>query len=311
MAVAAHASHRLQSLAYLGAWSRTDLLEARLLAELEYEGVTVTSIDELFGDTAARIRDTFGIAAELTRESSQASSGMWTQRESSTDLRPDVLLTRVPALYLLGLDSRLLSLVHRYLRLPVAYHGAAVRCSKVDGGGVGTRLWHQDAEDFHVFRVLVYGHQRPGRRPVRIHPAQLCAALQGFSGGHLRARQRADEPHRAAWPWKLRPGGHRGDRRYRAGLPSRIIADGPRAHRHHDRLFLASAALPAAGDDPLPDGKPGGGTEGGGTTGHACPRVRLATHPGDAVVGAPASARGRTVTAGAARLACPLGTDQA
>jgi len=179
-----HASHRLQSLAYLGAWSRTDLLEARLLAELEYEGVTVTSIDELFGDTAARIRDTFGIAAELTRESSQASSGMWTQRESSTDLRPDVLLTRVPALYLLGLDSRLLSLVHRYLRLPVAYHGAAVRCSKVDGGGVGTRLWHQDAEDFHVFRVLVYMNDvTPGGGPFEYIPRSCAPRYKDFPAG--------------------------------------------------------------------------------------------------------------------------------
>ncbi|HEX4049384.1 MAG TPA: hypothetical protein VHY19_00700 [Steroidobacteraceae bacterium] len=176
-----HASHRLQSLAYLGAWAGTGVQDAKIIADLEYEGVHVTSIDELFGEAAPQIRATFGIATELTHESSQASSGTWTRRESSTDLRPDVLLTRVPALYLLGLDTRLLSLVHRYLRLPVAYHGAVVRCSKVDGSGVGTRLWHQDAEDFRVVRVLVYMNDvNPGGGPFEYVPRHCGPRYKDF-----------------------------------------------------------------------------------------------------------------------------------
>lgn len=179
-----HASHRLQSLAYLGARSGVGIQEARAIADLEYEGVHVTSIDQLFGDAAPRILQTFAIAVELTRESSQASSGAWTRRESSTDLRPDVLLTRVPELYLLGLDSRLLSLAHHYLRLPVAYHGAVVRCSKVDGGGAGTRLWHQDAEDFHVFRVVIYMNDvRPGGGPFEYIPRSESPRDEDFSNG--------------------------------------------------------------------------------------------------------------------------------
>lgn len=177
-----HASHRLQSLAYLGAWSGTGVQEARVIADLEHEGVHVTSIEELLGDDAGgQIRDTFGVAAELTREASQSASGTWTQRASSTDLRPDVLLTRIPALYLLGLNSRLLSLAHHYLRLPVAYHGAVVRYSKIDGGGVGTRLWHQDAEDFHVFRVLVYMNDvSPGGGPFEYIPRHCGPRYKDF-----------------------------------------------------------------------------------------------------------------------------------
>ncbi|HWG75646.1 MAG TPA: hypothetical protein VN660_02515 [Steroidobacteraceae bacterium] len=179
-----HASHRLQSLAYLGAWSDAGLQEAKAIADLEYEGVHVTSVEQLFGEAASQIRATFAIAAELTRESSQASSGAWTRRESSTDLRPDVLLTRVPVLYLLGLDTRLLSLVQRYLRLPVAYHGAVVRCSKLDGGGVGTRLWHQDAEDFHVFRVVIYMNDvTPGGGPFEYIARRDTPRSEEFADG--------------------------------------------------------------------------------------------------------------------------------
>ncbi|HEY7930013.1 MAG TPA: hypothetical protein VID71_08380 [Steroidobacteraceae bacterium] len=179
-----YASHRLQSLAYLSAGLGTSLLEARVLTDLECEGVAVTSIDELFGDAAARIRESFGVAAQLTRLSSQAASSPWTRRESSTDLRAEVLLTHLPALYLLGLDSRLLSLVHRYLRLPVAYHGAVVRCSKVDGSGVGTRLWHQDAEDFHVFRVLVYMNDvTAGGGPFEYIPRSCGPRYKDFGQG--------------------------------------------------------------------------------------------------------------------------------
>ena len=66
------------------------------------------------------------------------------------------MLTRAPELYLLGLHDTLLKLAHRYLRLPVAYHGAVVRHSLIDGEKTGPRIWHQDAEDIHVLRVVVY-----------------------------------------------------------------------------------------------------------------------------------------------------------
>ena len=179
-----HASHRLQSLAYVGAWSQTGL-EARIIADLEHEGVHVTSIEALFHDAAAQIHASFALASQLIRDASQASEGIWTRRESSTDLRPDVLLRRLPALYLLGLDSRLLSLVQHYLRLPVAYHGAVVRRSQVDGAGAGPRLWHQDAEDFHVCRVLVYMNDvGPGGGPFEYIPRYLGPTYKDVSCGN-------------------------------------------------------------------------------------------------------------------------------
>ena len=178
------ASHRLQSLTYLGAWSSSGIQEAKVIDDLEYEGVHVTSIDAWFGDAAPLIRKTFSTAAELSRESSEAASGAWTRRESSTDLRAEVLLKQAPALYLLGLDNGLLSLVHRYLKLPVAYHGAVVRRSMVDGTGAGTRLWHQDAEDFHVFRLLVYMNDvTPGGGPFEYIPRHLGPSSRDISCG--------------------------------------------------------------------------------------------------------------------------------
>jgi len=57
---------------------------------------------------------------------------------------------------MLGLDAALLGIAEQYLGLPVAYHGAVLRHSPVDGRQVGPRRWHRDAEDYHVLRTVIY-----------------------------------------------------------------------------------------------------------------------------------------------------------
>jgi hypothetical protein len=127
---------------------------ASVAADLDTEGVHVTSLDRLLPESAPQILA--NAAALLQDEGARTESALWTRGSASSDLAAEAMLARVPELYLLGLDARILQLVQHYLRLPVAYHGAVLRHSLIDGRFAGPRLWHQDAEDFHVFRMVLY-----------------------------------------------------------------------------------------------------------------------------------------------------------
>jgi hypothetical protein len=61
-----------------------------------------------------------------------------------------------PAVYLWGLDPRLLDMVERYLGLPVHYHGADLRREIADGQATDVRQWHVDAEDHRMFKIIAY-----------------------------------------------------------------------------------------------------------------------------------------------------------
>jgi hypothetical protein len=122
------------------------------IASLRTEGVYVTSVERLLGVAAPAYRETMAEAAALL----QSDSVTWRPRGASTDLAPGDLLARLPALFLFGLNTTVLSIAEQYLRIPVAYHGAVLRHSLVDGNQVGPRLWHRDAEDRHVLRTVVY-----------------------------------------------------------------------------------------------------------------------------------------------------------
>jgi hypothetical protein len=151
-------SHHLESM--LLRWrspGRPTSHESQIIHDLETEGVHTTTIDRLLPESAPAIREALARAsALLASEPAREHSAIWARGVTSTDLRAEVLLARVPEIYLLGLDRRILQLAERYLRLPVAYHGAVLRHSLVDGKNAGPRLWHQDCEDFHVLRMLVY-----------------------------------------------------------------------------------------------------------------------------------------------------------
>jgi hypothetical protein len=135
-------------------------------------------------ESAAAMYDALARAAELLRtEPAREGSVVWRRGASSTDLTAAALLERVPGLYLLGLNERILALAQRYLQLPVAYHGAVLRHSLLDGESAGPRLWHQDSEDFHVLRMVVYVNDVTlGGGPFEYIPRSLGITYKHFSG---------------------------------------------------------------------------------------------------------------------------------
>ena len=158
--------------------------ESQIIHDLETEGVHVTTIDRLLPESAPTIHESLARASMLlANEPTREHSASWARRLVSTDLRAEVLLERTPEIYLLGLHRRLLELVRRYLQLPVAYHGAVLRHSMMDGVNAGPRLWHQDGEDFHVVRMILYlTDVTPGSGPFEYISRGLGISHKHFHG---------------------------------------------------------------------------------------------------------------------------------
>jgi hypothetical protein len=151
------ASQKLQALlAHSRLEAQRDAITDEAIASLRSEGVYVTSVERLLGDAAPAYREAMAQAVALLPPSRATAGVTWHPRGASTDLAPADLLAQLPALFLFGLSARVLAVAEQYLRLPVAYHGAVLRHSLVDGNEVGPRLWHRDGEDCHVLRSVVY-----------------------------------------------------------------------------------------------------------------------------------------------------------
>ena len=131
-------------------------LTDEVVAALRSEGVYVTTVQRLLGPAAAACTQAMADAAALVADLDRDAQVRWQRAAASTDLAHDELLARLPALFMLGLDATMLAIAGQYLRVPVAYHGAVLRHSRVDGRRVGPRRWHHDAEDFHVLRTVLY-----------------------------------------------------------------------------------------------------------------------------------------------------------
>lgn len=158
--------------------------EDEIISDLTTEGVHVSSVERLFPDLAAGLRESFVRVADfIAKESADISSPSLRWRGGSTDLRSEELLRKFPEIYLLGLEPRIITLAEHYLGLPVAYHGAALRQSFVDGHQLGPRLWHMDSEDFHVLRIVIYlSDVNPGCGPFEYIPRSGRLSYKAFPG---------------------------------------------------------------------------------------------------------------------------------
>jgi hypothetical protein len=154
--------------------------QAEIINDLKTEGVHVTTADRLLSESAQRA---IASAAAFIRDpSTRGNVGLWRIGASSHDISANTLLRELPGVYSLGLEPTLLSLVQQYIRQPVAYHGAVIRRSLVDGRDAGTRLWHQDGEDFHVFRMVIYLNDvEPGGGPFEYIPRTTGLTYSRFA----------------------------------------------------------------------------------------------------------------------------------
>jgi hypothetical protein len=79
-----------------------------------------------------------------------------------------------PEIYMWGLDRRLLEFIENYVGLPIRYHGADLRREVADGKLNDVRQWHIDAEDWRMFKIILYLNDvLPGGGPFQYLPRAL------------------------------------------------------------------------------------------------------------------------------------------
>lgn len=120
-----------------------------ILKGLMQEGVAVTSLEKLNMPSA---QDIFQEARSLIPNIIHQG----TYRKSyNSEATPEQLMEKYK-LILWGLEERFLDIIENYLGVPVSYRGLAFRCDEADSRHVETRLWHKDAEDYRITKIIVY-----------------------------------------------------------------------------------------------------------------------------------------------------------
>jgi len=126
-----------------------------ILAQLERDGIAITSIDLLdLAGSDAMIDASFALALGYSAQArAQAAAGRQFM------IVPPEQIAGNEAIFRWGLSNKLLDIVEAYIGLPPAYDGVAINYTVADGQEVSTRQWHQDWEDRRMLKVAVYLHE--------------------------------------------------------------------------------------------------------------------------------------------------------
>ena len=129
-----------------------DSMDSIIVDELMRTGICVTSVESL---AIPRTPEFFEAAKKISATLAELSS-FPANKGKHQILATSAQLMKYVELFHWGLDERLLKIVERYLRLPVAYDGLSFVLSIADGSETGARAWHRDREDRRLVKVCVY-----------------------------------------------------------------------------------------------------------------------------------------------------------
>jgi hypothetical protein len=123
----------------------------RLIVDtLKQEGVYITSLAELSLASTPNL---------LATANSYMSSLL-----TPWDIQPGYQLpqiytvTDLPEFFNWGIEERLQKIIENYIGLPIAFHGVHFRKDFPNQQQSGTLLWHKDAEDRRMIKVIIYLH---------------------------------------------------------------------------------------------------------------------------------------------------------
>lgn len=126
--------------------------DAEIVERLNSDGVCVTTLSSL--DLSLN-NEMFASAQLIAKTYEQrVRQNVYDGWETIT-ATPDEIMSN-PAIFLWGLNQRLLNIVEAYLGLPVAYDGMNMFYTVADGRQIGTRKWHRDREDRRMVKIAVY-----------------------------------------------------------------------------------------------------------------------------------------------------------
>jgi Phytanoyl-CoA dioxygenase (PhyH) len=138
--------------------------DSAILDTLKHEGVCVTSLAALGLESTP----------QLLSESYNQLAAMPAPKTTGRKLPQIYTVTDLPAFSHWGSEQRLLNIIENYIGLPVAFHGVHLRKDFPNENQFGTLLWHKDAEDRRIIKVIVYlSDVEPQQGPFEYVPKSL------------------------------------------------------------------------------------------------------------------------------------------
>ncbi len=151
--------YRLEQMKYAAKRPALSETDRQIVQEINREGVAVRSLESIgllsnqsFHQISKSVVQELKNAPLSKPEDTEYKVGF----RHCTPINPTKIARHYPALYLWGLNDRILDIVENCIGLPVAYHGVIARKEINDGKQVGTRLWHQDQDDRNIIRITIY-----------------------------------------------------------------------------------------------------------------------------------------------------------
>jgi hypothetical protein len=182
--------------------------DTAIVMSLRQEGVHVTSLAALaIPETDTLLKAVASVLPLLPEPNAARFSGVRSPSSHCVELSKQQLVAAQPAIFLWGLQPRLLNIVEGYLGVPVAYRCVALRKEVPNQQQVGTRLWHRDGEDYRMVRLIIYLNDVSlAGGPFEYIPRSLSPSYRPFRRIHCQIR---DGDMRRVVPqafWKPCPG---------------------------------------------------------------------------------------------------------
>jgi hypothetical protein len=118
--------------------------------QLENQGICVTHIDNLDIDSSKQLMESCSkVMLSLLGEKIVNPTQYLLIAESQK-------IIEHPEIFTWGLDQKLIAIISKYLKLPVAYHGAYLRRDIANNVVNKSRLLHLDKEDRRMIKIIIY-----------------------------------------------------------------------------------------------------------------------------------------------------------
>jgi hypothetical protein len=130
--------------------------DQQIVNTLESEGIYMTSVASLnLPNSVEFMKAAQHITQRLQEKNTHLSKHFPSEKFYEVHATKTQLINHID-LIAWSLNQRLLNIVEAYLKLPVAYDGAACFLSVSNGEEYGARAWHRDREDRRMIKVCVY-----------------------------------------------------------------------------------------------------------------------------------------------------------
>lgn len=149
--------YKLEKIACLSSLPSLSGVDRQILSSLNQTGIGITSLDSLGIPHSDRLLATASRAINcLPPPLPPDPTNNWHIGNYASLFSSTEIASEYTAIYLWGMEKRLLNLITHYIRQPIAYLSVNLRRDLANGQQLGSRVWHRDREDYRMLKVIIY-----------------------------------------------------------------------------------------------------------------------------------------------------------